>query len=263
MRYHAGELEMQRRAGASDLAERVARIVSPEIPPAAAAFLAGRTFVVVASVDSAGGPTASLLCGAPGFASAIDARNIAIEPASGHVDGVLADLEATGILGMLAIDFETRRRFRANGRARRRGDSLVLTTDEVYSNCPQYIHSQAAGAAWGSEITDGRVLTAAQQRWIRSAGTFFLATSHELADASHRGGPPGFIDVTPSRLTWPDYRGNHMFNSLGNLLMNRRCGLLFVDFTSGATLQVRGTAFVRGELERTVTFDVASVREAK
>ena len=263
MRYHEGELEMQRRAGASALAERVARIISSEIPAAAAAFLAERTFVVVASVDSRGAPTASLLGGPPGFASAIDPRSIAIAAAFGPIDRVFADVEASGIVGMLAIDFDTRRRFRANGTARRRGASLLVTTDEVYSNCPQYIHPQVVSAIGGSEIREGRVLTADQQEWIRRADTFFLATAHRGADASHRGGEPGFIDVAPSRLTWPDYRGNNMFNSLGNLLRESRCGLLFVDFTRGATLQLRGTATVRGDEERVITFEVAEIRETR
>jgi hypothetical protein len=56
-------------------------------------------------------------------------------------------------------------------------------------------------------------------------------------------------------LSWPDYPGNNMFNSLGNLLVNPRCGLLFVDFERAAALQLLGRAEVRGDRERVVMFD--------
>jgi predicted pyridoxine 5'-phosphate oxidase superfamily flavin-nucleotide-binding protein len=107
-------------------------------------------------------------------------------------------------------------------------------------------------------------LSAAQQQWIISADTFFLATAHPQrgADASHRGGPPGFVTIeSPARLSWPDFPGNNMFNSLGNLAVHPRCGLLFVDFDRGATLQIRGTARVEGDAERVVTVDVEEIVE--
>lgn len=59
-------------------------------------------------------------------------------------------------------------------------------------------------------------------------------------DVSHRGGRAGFIKVEGNRLTIPDYAGNLHFNTLGNLLLNPRAGLLFVDFASGDVLQLSG-----------------------
>jgi len=64
-------------------------------------------------------------------------------------------------------------------------------------------------------------------------------------DVSHRGGWPGFVQVSENRLTMPEFAGNRFFNTLGNLLMNPRAGLLFVDFASGDLLQLTG----RVELE--------------
>lgn len=254
MRYHEGELEMQRRAGVRELAERVGRIIALEIPSAAAAFVAAQPFVIAATVDPTGTPTASLLGGAPGFATATDQRTLTITPAFGH--RVFDDVDATGIIGLLAIDLATRRRMRVNGTAVRRDDSIVVTTREVYSNCPQYIHPRAFAPA---------ALREASPDIIPSADTFFLATSHPErgADASHRGGPAGFVRVeSPARLSWPDYPGNNMFNSLGNLVVNPRCALLFVDFDRGAALQLRGRAEVQGDEERVVVFtaDPSTVR---
>jgi hypothetical protein len=79
---------------------------------------------------------------------------------------------------------------------------------------------------------------------IARADTFFLGTTHPErgTDASHRGGPPGFVRVERSSLWWPDYAGNNMFNSLGNLATDPTAALLFLDFSTGATLHLSGTA---------------------
>ena len=63
---------------------------------------------------------------------------------------------------------------------------------------------------------------------------------HGGLDVSHRGGPPGFVRVDGDVLTIPDYRGNRYFNTLGNLLLEPRAALLFVDFARGEMLQLQG-----------------------
>lgn len=255
---------MQRRAGVRELADRVSRIIGSEIPPAASAFVAAQRFVIVATIDANGAITASILGGGLGFATARNERTLVIAPSFGHVDRVEKDLDATGVIGLLAIEQATRRRIRVNGTAIREGAAIVLSTAEVYSNCPQYIRPRMVREreAVASQTIMSDALTSAQQQWIAAADTFFLATAHSQrgADASHRGGPSGFVHVeSATRLRWPDYPGNNMFNSLGNLAVNPRCGLLFVDFPRGATLQLRGFARVDGEDEREVTFDVEEV----
>src|SRR5262245_30120365 len=88
---------------------------------------------------------------------------------------------------------------------------------------------------------------------IRRADTFFIATAHPAArgdaapahgvDVSHRGGKPGFVRVDDERtLTFPDFRGNFFFNTLGNLAVNPKAGLLFIDFETGDLLYVAGDA---------------------
>ena len=62
---------------------------------------------------------------------------------------------------------------------------------------------------------------------------------------SHRGGNPGFVTVAgPDTLVWPDYLGNMMFNTLGNIATNPQAGLLFLDFDIGSTLQLSGQASI-------------------
>ena len=155
-------------------------------------------------------------------------REVRIDAKGGHIERVTSDLANDPRIGLLAIDFETRRRMRINGNARIADGIIVVTPHEVYANCPQYIG-----------IGD----------------TFFIATGHPTAgaDISHRGGPPGFVHEDGDVISWPDYSGNNMFNTLGNLEVDPRCGLLFVDFETGAMRQVHGRARVEWNVsERTV-----------
>jgi hypothetical protein len=85
---------------------------------------------------------------------------------------------------------------------------------------------------------------------IEGAAMFFLATADAEGwpDCSYKGGRPGFVRVLDERtLAWGDYDGNGMFRSLGNLLVNPRVGLLFVDFRQPRRVRVNGTAVVSAE----------------
>lgn len=104
-----------------------------------------------------------------------------------------------------------------------------------------------------------------QKEMIREADTFFIATHHleHGADASHRGGLPGFVHIAdpPQTLLIKDYPGNHMFNTLGNLVENKQTGLLFLDFEAGNLLQINGESTVHWEgTERFIHFKVRQVR---
>jgi hypothetical protein len=90
-------------------------------------------------------------------------------------------------------------------------------------------------------------------------------------DASHRGGNPGFVQVVNERrLVWPDYSGNSMFQTLGNLAVDPHAGLLFMDFAGGGTLQLTGRARLGWDTdgamelpgaERLVQFEIDEVVE--
>jgi hypothetical protein len=90
--------------------------------------------------------------------------------------------------------------------------------------------------------------TADDQAFIESAIYFFIATADAQGrpDCSFKGGPPGFVRVTgPGELAFPDYDGNGMFKSLGNLLVNREVGLLFIAMHGRPQrLRVNGAATV-------------------
>jgi uncharacterized protein len=265
-RYHSGEREIQDRAGTRDQAEAVAGIVESGISAAADRFLRGQTLAVASSVEGGGRVWASLLAGPPGFIGAVDAQllRIAARPAPG--DPLEANLAARPELGLLVLDPATRRRMRLNGRGQVAPEGIFVLVDQTYGNCPKYIRTrrlEPTGLRPGpAPARAGDRLDPRQQDWVRGADTLFIATVHPTAgaDASHRGGAPGFVRVLgPQALEFDDYQGNGMFNTLGNLVANPRAGLLFVDFEQGHLLQVTGRAQVGADFS--VRLDVESVRE--
>lgn len=97
------------------------------------------------------------------------------------------------------------------------------------------------------QVTTRTAFTPSDAAFIEGAMLFFLATADAEGrpDVSHKGGPPGFVRVTgPSELAFPDYDGNGMFKSLGNITVNPHVGLLFIDFERPRRLRVNGTASV-------------------
>jgi hypothetical protein len=91
-------------------------------------------------------------------------------------------------------------------------------------------------------------LNDAMQRFVLKQEFVFIATANAKghADSSFRAGPPGFIHIiTPTRLAYPEYRGNGVMASVGNLLENPHVGMMFIDFfKSTIGLHVNGTARV-------------------
>jgi hypothetical protein len=165
---------------------------------------------------------------------------------------------------MIVIHLVARHRVRLNGTAQARpGGRIMFSTRQVYGNCPQYIQARAivgnrdifpAPARFGNELQPD------QRHSIEQADTLFIATfhPHSGADASHRGGRPGFVCVeSETRLLFPDYRGNNMFNTLGNIVSNPRTGLLFPDFQSGSALQLSGSARILWDDPRMKLFEGA------
>jgi predicted pyridoxine 5'-phosphate oxidase superfamily flavin-nucleotide-binding protein len=244
--YHEGELAIQVQAGVQIEASRISNMLRPTIPPIAQSFLRNQQMVIAGSVDATGNVWASLLTGEPGFVAVPDEQTVAINAAPALGDPLGESLHAGASIGLIAIEFATRRRIRINGRVAMEQDRIIVHTDQVFSNCHKYIHTehapfkqQAAQARRAGELSEG------QRHWIESADTFFIASSHPDggADASHRGGPSGFVRVADAtRLLFPDYAGNRMFQTLGNLSVNPHAGLLFLDFERGGTLQLTGRA---------------------
>jgi len=238
---------VQLRAGVLDDAARLAPMLdTPDLSGGFARFLAGRTFVVLTARDGSGRLWASPIFEDPGFVSARgQSMAVAAVPRPGDP---LADLAAGQPVGLLAIDFSTRRRVRVNGTLVSAGPAgLQVAVEQAFGNCPKYIQArrlEPAHAMATAATTRSPTIGAAHYALIAAADTFILGTAHPErgVDCSHRGGRPGFVRVEGGQLWWPDYEGNNMFNSLGNLQVDPEASLLFLDFHSGMTLHLSGTA---------------------
>ncbi|MGY1453764.1 pyridoxamine 5'-phosphate oxidase family protein [Streptomyces sp. SS8] len=259
--YHHGEREVQRRAGLQEEAEVSGRAIRGDMPPVAASFLTEQRLLVAGAADDDGDVWATVLTGPAGFLRSQDGHSLSIAARPAPADPLATVLERPVHLGMLAIEAATRRRMRMNGTARPEGDGLLVDLDQVVANCPKYIQKRTPPAAETApppastpppRVRRSDRLDDGQRRFLAGADTFFIATADEdgRADASHRGGNPGFLRApSPTRVRWPDYRGNAMFLTLGNLLVNPRAGLVVPDYSTGTTLHLTGTAEIVWDAE--------------
>jgi uncharacterized protein len=252
--FHAGERAIQERVGERDLALLNGRAIAGSVSPAARTFPGKQQYCVIGWAAPQGDLWATLLTGRAGFAVS-DANGsrvaFALEDAGEQLRShpPFDALRQRDHVGMLFIELATRRRLRINGTvAELAAASMTVNVMEAYPNCPKYIQRRAASRSATPPsympTRSGSALTEETRRWIRSADTFFVATAQPqgLVDCSHRGGKAGFIRLVNGDLHIPDYPGNSMFQTFGNLYLNPHAGLVFVDFEGNRQLQLTGEA---------------------
>jgi ferredoxin-NADP reductase/predicted pyridoxine 5'-phosphate oxidase superfamily flavin-nucleotide-binding protein len=281
--FHVGERRIQERLGVREIEHWARKIVRPFLPDEHRAFHTVLPFLVAAARDGQGRPWATLLAGAGGFVTSPDRRSLVIDARPVPGDALEGAFRRGADVGLLGIEFSTRRRNRLNGRVASEGSgALVCTVDQSFGNCPQYVRERGWRRADGEPPgvpRRGSRLAPSQRAWIASADTFFIASGYRGEgespsfgmDASHRGGEPGFVRVeTRKHLVFPDYAGNNHFNTIGNLVLDPRAGLLFVDFPTGSLLQLTGRATLDWDSDavaripgarRLVRFEVEAVVE--
>jgi predicted pyridoxine 5'-phosphate oxidase superfamily flavin-nucleotide-binding protein len=284
--FHEGELKAQQMAGEAREGESNGAMIDNKIMSGALNFIRAQKMAIVSSRDAQGRRWASLLFGKEGFLDPSTDRRalaIALDPAENDADDPLwVNLESGAHIGVLIIELATRRRLRLNGAVARTKHLLTVAVEESFGNCPKYITRRELSIkprkkpVRNGEALRGKSLGPAQTAMVAAADVLFLATGHPErgADASHRGGNPGFVEVlNANALRIPDYFGNSMFNTLGNLLVDSHYGLLIPDFHSGKVLQLTGAAKVTwsdddseqrtGDTKRFVDFHVDEWREAR
>ena len=252
--FHDGEIAVQVRVGERAVAERRESMLRDRLNDAAGAFVASQGTVAVGAAAPDGTLWASLWCGAKGFARTNEAGDrLDIRHALGDAaaDPVRSIVSAGEPLGVLVIDLETRRRLRINGVVDRSdAASLEMRIREAFGNCPKYIQKRvrvegtvareaSAHVEQGSNFDDER------RGFIARTDTLFVSSVHPErgVDVSHRGGHPGFVRSVDDRtLRIPDYPGNSMFQTLGNLEVDTRAGIAFIDFERHRALSATGHA---------------------
>ena len=276
--FHAGEQAVHDRLGIRqrmlDVGQRVIRNAMPEQHQR---FFEQLPFMLAGSVDANGRPWASVLVGRPGFVQAPDAKhlNFMVRPIPG--DPLAEGLTLGAQLGFLGIELHTRRRNRVNGHVvAADAQGFRVEVDQSVGNCPQYI--QGREFQWVREAGDLMLRTTEQLSvldadalaMIERSDTLFIATQAPAADSgpdmqtgrgadvSHRGGRPGFVKIEDERtFLVPDFTGNFFFMTLGNLQVNPRAGVLFIDFDTGDLLTLTGTAEVVWAGDELKAFDGA------
>lgn len=250
--FHEGELAVQRLTGSVGQAARLEGMLDPADLGPAAGFLSAQSLAVLTARDRDGHLWSSPLTGPAGFLSVTGpgSMQVHLTPAPGDPLHALPDGQT---IGLIALDLARRRRYRVNGwLAEATATRLRVDADQAYGNCPQFIQQrQLVARTAGTDLPAHQTahapgpLSPEDRQQVAAADTFFLGSSHPRrgADASHRGGPPGFVRVQgENNLWWPDYPGNAMFNSLGNLAVDPHAALLFLDLTTGRVLHIRGCA---------------------
>jgi uncharacterized protein len=246
-RFHDGEQAVQERLGVrARMAQIGAHVIRVAMPDQHRELFAELPWLVVGTADASGRPWASAIAGPPGFVDSPTPQLLTIDAARDPDDPVLGAALAVGAaIGVLGLQPHTRRRNRANGTVVAiDAEAVVIEVHESFGNCPKYIQARRASyhatRIRAAVARRAAVLDDAQRGIVRGADTFFIASAHPQVgiDVSHRGGRPGFVQVDGDVLTVPDFTGNFFFNTLGNLVVNPRAGLLFVDYDAGDLLHV-------------------------
>ncbi|HTO52542.1 MAG TPA: pyridoxamine 5'-phosphate oxidase family protein [Myxococcota bacterium] len=255
--WHAGELALQERTGRREaLAGVGARFVRDHLTEEHREFFPLLPFLVLGAVDAAGQPWASLVTGAPGFAHSPDPRRLRIDALPNDSDPIARQIAPGQPFAVLGIQPHTRRRNRLNGPIEAvDATGFTLGVSQSFGNCPKYVHARRLEPVPLPGVTpavrESDRLSDTDRALLARLDTFYIASANLREDAgrgrgvdvSHRGGPPGFVRMDDARtLTTPDYTGNFFFNTLGNLALDPRAGLLFPDLESGERVLVAARA---------------------
>jgi len=267
-----GEHVLQEQLGTVDRAEAFYdSAMQHELTERMAEFLSERWLGFLGGVDER--PVTAPCVGDPGFVRIVDADEIAW-PATAVVEAG-RPLVASGegrFLSLVTIDWwETTVGLHVNGAVTRRQqtpigvsydgpatDWYVLDIEEAYIHCAKHIPELSvdddqpdADAPDNSRTTYDRLVPAAEQ-FISSQLVSFLGTAdnNSETDLSPRIGPAGFVQVLDEHtLAWPEYRGNGIHASMGNIKERGVASLCFVDWwNTEAIVQVSGSASLRDEV---------------
>lgn len=259
--FHQGELSVQNLAGEGAVAAQNSKMISSHFSNGIIKFLQTQQFAVLSSTDRKGNVWVTFLTGQPGFAEVLDEQRLAIKARLLEADPLAEEPEKEKQIGLLIIDTNRRIRLRINGTAKMDKD-FIVTAQQIYGNCPKYIQKRTFRPEKDTSrllksVQRNKVLSQQQQDWIAFADTFYIGSMNDKGemDASHRGGNPGFIHVLDAKtIMFPDYFGNSMFNTLGNIYSNPLSGLLFINYEHGHSLHLTGSAKIIWDEEESAVF---------
>jgi hypothetical protein len=230
--------------------------------------------LAVGTLDDQGRPWTTIWGGERGFAQSVaqgilgvqslvdKAHDPVVEALLGKAaDGEVVQPEDDKVMSALSVDLETRDRVKLAGKMMvgtltGRSDNstiaetqLAMVVQESLGNCPKYLNIKDIRAHVPSPqlVSPSLPLPAEALALIEQADMFFLSsTNGQTMDTNHRGGPAGFVRVvsnTPDsvELVYPEYSGNRLYQTLGNLHTNPLIGVAIPDYTTSDILYLTGS----------------------
>ena len=276
MSWHEGELAMAKAMRVPDMDNPTFPSLSPQL--ANHAQIA--PLIAIGTLDKQGRPWTTLWGGEKGISQPIAQGILGIrsqvvrqhdpvveELVGKEGDGTVVREEGVGrMVSGLTIDLETRKRTKLYGRmvagalSMREDEAtetqqhvaevqLVLKIEQSLGNCPKYLNKKHVELAESNPelVSDSPQLPQRALDLLSKADLFFLSSANhdQDMDTNHRGGPAGFIrvisnDPSGAVLCYPEYSGNRLYQTLGNLKVNPVVGLCVPDFDTGDMLYLTG-----------------------
>jgi predicted pyridoxine 5'-phosphate oxidase superfamily flavin-nucleotide-binding protein len=247
--FHDGELALQSQTGEREAAQRSGRFISERLTSVGQKFLTATRFANIGLSDENNNVWAFVAAAPIPFIHGPDEHHALIQREGISVPALFWEtVRPGGAIGLVGMDLTSARRFRLNGIIKSVDVNCVtISIHQTCPNCAKYIQKRVPETSpqYSSVIPSGGAeLPDTAKALIVNADTFFVASRNAKGDhdASHRGGLPGFVKVDGNTLTIPDYFGNSMFMTLGNIATDARAGLTFIDFDRGEQLCLTGSA---------------------
>ncbi|EUC41132.1 hypothetical protein COCMIDRAFT_106996 [Bipolaris oryzae ATCC 44560] len=255
---------------------------STHLTAQASAMFQRAPLLAFGTLDAQSRPWVTLWGGSPGFTDTIGGGAVGTSTlVDGKHDPVVQALvagskgfekprerEDAKLVAGLAIDLMTRKRVKTAGRLvgcmvreiapkaesedsptePRHMIQVVTMIEQSLGNCPKYINQYEIhpSLVTSKVVAEGPSLSDEGLTLISASDMFFLSTSTpDDMDVNHRGGPPGFVRIlSPTEIVYPEYSGNRLYQSLGNLQLNPKIGLAFPNYSTGDILYITGSAQV-------------------
>lgn len=266
--FHEGEKSFHKALGIEERMDEIGkRMIRDHMPDQHRDFFNQLPMIHICALDKNGHPCAILRVGTPGFISSPDEFTLVIDstPLVGEPEDL--QLDEGSKVSIVGVEFATRRRNRLNATiSKHQNNRIEMKVDQSFGNCPKYIQIRnmfpPEEIHLNSEILTAKTISENERKLIKSIDTLFIASRSSKIDSdprngvdiNHRGGNPGFIEILDERtIQFPDYFGNNIFNTFGNIVSDPRVGIQFIDFESGTLMQLRGLAEVitlEGEFDR-------------
>lgn len=260
--YHPGEVHFQKIMGSDERLHIIGKkILRTHVIEQHRLFFESLPYAFISVLDDKSRPWSFMLEGAPGFIQVVEPNILRIQHALDFPVPKLA-IDTNDFFALVGLDYGTRRRNLLNGYIAARTDQYIdVQVKQSFGNCPKYIQTRHYSPSKKTTISkrSERIskftsFTNEAQEIISKSDTFYIASAHpqphkrvqnQGIDINHRGGKPGFVELTNSnQLSFQNYPGNNMFYSFGNIELNPRTGLLFINFELGDLYHLTGTSVI-------------------